>query len=327
MNISRTMLDQAVDQKIINAQQATRLLDFIKQQQANPVSNMIHVLYYLGGLVAIAAMTVFMNLAWTSFGGWGLVALSLSYAVVGLYLTDIFDKKKLVIPAGICATFVICVTPAAIYGLQLAMGWWPLNIDYQDYYSPMHMKWYWLSMELGTLAVGCVLFWVYRYPFMLMPIAMTFWYTAMDLALMIVGWQAAYSVRADMSMYLGAVMIFTAWFVERKAYSSGDYAFWLYFFGVAAYWGGLSSHYSGNFMSFWFYLCPNLIMIGVGAVLARNVFIVFGGIGCGVYLAYLAMILFKDSVFFPIALAGIGLLMIYLGVLWQNYTAPSLRKT
>ncbi len=47
---------------------------------------MIHVLYYLGGLVAIAAMTVLMNIGWTQFGGWGLVALACSYAVIGLYL-------------------------------------------------------------------------------------------------------------------------------------------------------------------------------------------------------------------------------------------------
>ena len=38
--------------------------------------------YYLGALVVISAMTWFMTLGWERFGGGGILAISLSYAVV-----------------------------------------------------------------------------------------------------------------------------------------------------------------------------------------------------------------------------------------------------
>ena len=59
-------------------------------------------------------------------------------------------------------------------------------------------------------------------------------------------------------------------------------------------------------------------MIAVGVLLVRKVFVVFGAIGACIYLGHLAWNVFEDSWLFPIALTAIGLLIIYLGVLWQK---------
>jgi hypothetical protein len=40
----------------------------------------------MGGLIAIGAMTLFMNLGWESFGGWGIFFISLAYAGIGFKL-------------------------------------------------------------------------------------------------------------------------------------------------------------------------------------------------------------------------------------------------
>jgi hypothetical protein len=53
----------------------------------------------------------------------------------------------------------------------------------------------------------------------------------------------------------------------------------------------------------------------------RRVFVVFGAIGCTLYLGHLANDIFKDSWLFPISLTAIGLGVIYLGVLWQKNEA------
>ena len=45
---------------------------------------------------------------------------------------------------------------------------------------------------------------------------------------------------------------------------------------------------------------------------------VFGAIGSSLYLGYLASSVFEDSWLFPMALSAIGLLIIYLGILWQK---------
>jgi uncharacterized membrane protein YccC len=73
----------------------------------------------------------------------------------------------------------------------------------------------------------------------------------------------------------------------------------------------------GRFM----YLCINVALIVVGAVLSRRVFAVFGGLGIASYLGYLAYRVFSDSLLFPFVLTVIGLAIIYLGILWQRHEA------
>ncbi|CEK10518.1 hypothetical protein [Legionella hackeliae] len=318
MKISRNTLNKAVGAKIINAKQAEDLVEFIKKQpEETPNFNFTNVLYYFGGFIAIGAMTLFMNLGWEKFGGWGIFYLSLAYACVGLWLTHQFDKNNYFIPAGICATFVIALTPLAIYGFQVAMGWWPDNTTYQQFHS--YSRWCWIFMELGTLIVGVILAWIYRYPFMTMPIAITLWYMSMDITDMLAGQYATFQLSAMISMYFGLVMILLAFWVDLRSRNTLDYAFWLYLFGVLAFWGGLTCQHSDSELSKFFYMCINLVMISIGVILMRKVFVIFGAIGCAFYLGYLASQVFKNSLLFPVALAAIGFLIIYLGTLWQKH--------
>ncbi|WED44471.1 DUF2157 domain-containing protein [Legionella cardiaca] len=326
MKISRATLDKAVDANIINSQQADQLLKFLKSQpEQTPNFNLTNVLYYFGGLIAIGAMTLFMNLGWEKFGGWGIFYLCLLYAAIGLYLTHLFDKHDYTIPAGICATFVIALTPLAIYGLQLAMGWWPDDdTKYQEYHY--YAQWHWIFMELGTLIVGIILAWIYRYPFMIMPIAVTLWYLSMDVTYMLTDQYATFQLSAMISMYFGLIITLIAFWVDLRSRKTLDYAFWLYLFGVIAFWGGLTCQHSESELSKFFYLCINLLMIGIGVLLTRKVFVIFGAIGCAFYLGHLAAEVFKNSILFPIALALIGLVIIYLGTLWQKHEATLTEK-
>jgi hypothetical protein len=67
------------------------------------------------------------------------------------------------------------------------------------------------------------------------------------------------------------------------------------------------------------YLCINLMMIVVGAMLSRRVFAVFGGLGAAAYLGHLAYDVFKDSMLFPFVLTIMGLVVICLGIVWQRH--------
>ena len=325
MKISRTVLNKVVNAKILSTQQAKALFDFIKKQsELEPSFNLTNVLYYLGGLLAIGAMTLFMNLGWEAFGGWGIFYLTLIYAAIGLWLTSVFERKSYTIPAGICATFVVALTPLAIYGFQQAMGWWPDDTTYRDYH--IYIKWNWIIMELGTLIVGLILAWIYRYPFMVMPIAATLWYMSMDLSEVLAGSNASFQFSAQVSMYFGLLTVLVAFWVDLRSRQSADYAFWLYLFGVLAFWGGLSAQSSDSELSKFIYLCINLLMITIGVLLVRKVFVIFGALGCCFYLGHLASQVFKDSLLFPIALTLIGLGIIYLGTLWQKNEALITKK-
>jgi hypothetical protein len=317
MKLSKKKLELAVAEEIISQKQADNLFNFFKSlPSSGPSFDFTHVLYYMGGLIAIGAMTLFMNLGWEKFGGWGIFFISLLYAGVGIKLTENFKKKGHIIPAGICATFLVALTPLAIYGLQQAMGWWPDDSTYREYHR--YIKWHWIFLEFGTLAVGVTIAWVYRYPFLLMPIAVTLWYMSMDIAVMLVGDRPDFEFRALVSMYFGLAMTLLAFWVDIRSSKSGDYAFWLYLFGVMTFWGGMTSQHSDSELSKFIYFCINLMLVGVGVAIVRRVFVVFGAIGCSVYLGHLADEVFKDSWLFPIALTAIGLSIIYLGIFWQK---------
>jgi hypothetical protein len=320
MKINRNNLDDAVSQRIITADQATRLYDYLASlPDTGPTFNFTHVLYYLGGLIAIGAMTLFMNLGWESFGGWGIFFIALAYAGIGLKLTHLFRERQYAIPAGICATFVVALTPLAIYGLQQALGIWPDDSVYQTYHT--HIKWHWLYMELGTLVIGLTMVRQYRYAFLVMPVAVTLWYLSMDVAVMLTGDYDKPEFRALISMYFGILMICLACWVDIRTRQTVDYAFWLYIFGVMAFWGGMTAQESDSELTKFIYFCINLCMIAIGVLLVRRVFVVFGALGSCLYLGHLAREVFADSWLFPIALSMIGLLIIYLGVIWQKNEA------
>lgn len=318
MDVTKKQLEDAAKRNIISSEQANDLFEFLlAHSQDTPKFTFTHVLYYMGGFIAIGAMTLFMTLGWESFGGAGIVLISLIYAAAGLKITNALADRGLSIPAGICATFVVCLTPLTIYGLQQWLGLWPDDSVYRDYHR--YIQWHWLYMELGTLAVGAIVAWKYKYPFLIMPIAVTLWYTTMDITAMISEGDLTWELRSLVSIYTGLLMIGLAVWIDIRSKRKVDYAFWIYIFGVMAFWGGLSSQNSDSELSKFIYFCTNLLMIGAGVILTRRVFVIFGALGSCGYLGYLASDVFKDSWLFPIALTAIGLSIIYLGILWQKH--------
>lgn len=327
MELSRTLLKQATEQGLLEEQQAERLWAFLAECSSDmPSFRFTHILYYLGGMVAIGAMTLFMNLGWENFGGWGLFGIALAYALAGLWLTEYFLQRKcLPIPAGITAAFVVALTPLAVYGVQAGLGFWAEGRAYRDYH--VLIDWRWILMELATLAGGAVMLWRYRLPFLVMPVAVTMWYMSMDLTPFLFG-NADYSweLRELVSLYFGLLMTLLAFWVDVRSRNGKDYAFWLYLFGVLAFWGGLSMMDSNSELNKFLYLCVNLLMIALGAMLARRVFVVFGGLGAAGYLGHLAHSVFKDSMLFPFVLTLIGLGIIYLGIVWQRHEQEISRR-
>jgi hypothetical protein len=320
MELDRESLKDATAKGLVTELQAEQLWEFLgDRQKDSPSFHFTHVLYYLGGLIAIGAMSLFMNLGWERFGGGGLLAIALAYAIAGIWLTEFFlSRKHLQIPAGIMATFVVVLTPLAVYGLQVALGLWPKGHGYREYHTLI--DWRWIFMELATLATGAIMLWRYRFPFLVMPVAVTLWYMSMDLAPFLFGeGYLSWDLRKLVSLWFGLLICLLAFWVDIRSRRERDYSFWLYIFGVLAFWGGLSMMHSNSELNKFLYLCINLAMIIVGATLSRRVFTVFGGLGAAAYLGHLAYDVFKNSMMFPFVLTVIGLGVIYLGILWQRH--------
>ena len=328
MQVTRTMLEEAAAKGLVDGQQALALWNFfVEREQETPSFKPAHILYYLGGLIAIGAMTLFMTLGWERFGGTGLLLISLGYCAIALALTEYFlGRKQLAIPAGITAALTVAMVPLAVYGAQHVLGFWPSdgpsNWAYRDYHT--RIDWRWLMMEFATLAAGSMALWRYRLPFMVLPVAVTLWYMSMDLTPFLFGGDAAdfFSDRGKLvSMWFGIGMVLVAIGVDVRSRKSKDFAFWLYIFGVLTFWGALTSMNSNSELNKFLYSCINLLMIAFGAALSRRVFAIFGGIGVSFYLGHLSHTVFKDSMMFPVALTAIGLAVIAAGVYWQRHEA------
>lgn len=325
MQINQHNLREAENDGVLEAGQAQALWRYLNAHVPETARfSTAHVLYYLGGLLAVGAMTVFMTLGWLRLGGWSLVVLSLCYSVVGVYfLRHFLYHHRLQLPAAIMGTLVVAVIPVGVYGLQHALGVWPPGLGRPDYF--FDSGWRWLYMELAALVGGVVLLWRYRLPFMVMPVAATLWLLSLDLSsFFVTSLPTASQLRflhCSVMTAFGALVLLLALWVDVRSRRATDYAFWLYLAGLLSFWLGLNLY---DYDATWWragYCLINLGLMGVGAALRRRVFALFGGLGIVRFVGYLSIDVFEDSLLFPLALTVIGGLVIYAGVLWQRYEA------
>jgi hypothetical protein len=322
--VGRERIDEAVSRGILSPGQAEELWTFLAEQppvaERGPGFSFTNVLYYFGGIIAIGAMSLFMTIGWEAFGGWGIFSISMVYAVLALAGARYLQGKGYLTPAGILVALAVTLVPLAIYGIQQALKMWPETRDYRDYH--VWIDWRWALMEIGTLVAGAGALYAYRLPFVVMPLSVTLWYMSMDFApLLAPDHSADLQMRKLVSIAFGIGMIALAIFVDTWTRRRPDYAFWLYIFGTLAFWGGLSSQDSGSQVGKFVYALINVAMIFFGAVLARRIFAVCGGLGAFGYLGYLSYSVFKDSIMFPFMLTVLGLALVGVGLWWQRHEA------
>jgi hypothetical protein len=177
----------------------------------------------------------------------------------------------------------------------------------------------WLMMEVATIVAGIIALRFRRFPFLTAPIAFALWYMSMDLTPLVFG-AADYSWRNRewVSMMFGLAMLLASYLVDLRGTVEEDFAFWGYLFGLMAFWGGLSLMDSGGELSKLGYAFVNVKLIALSVFLRQRSFIVFGSLGVMGYTGHLAYRVFENSLLFPFVLTIIGLLVMYLGVLYQR---------
>ena len=333
MNITRNNLSAAANEGLLRHEQVEPLLAFLlRDLSAKPADaprfNGTHILYYLGGLLAIGAASLFTTLAVESLGMMALLGLAIAYAVVATVAAAHFEQRGITVPASIMATLAVALTPLWVFALQHVLGFWSYGGDAQ-HYQDFHrwMDWRWIAMELATLLAGAIMLKRFRYPFLVMPIALTLWYMGMDLIPMLMqsaegsDWFSGpgFEFRKIISLVFGLIMLLIAFFVDLRSRYSKDYAFWLYLFGLLTFCGALSMMRSGAISGKLIYLVLHFGLVFIGALLSRRTFAVFGGIGILMVLGDLSRGVFKDSFAFVAVLTILGFALIGVGVWWSRY--------
>jgi hypothetical protein len=321
MNISQDELRKAATSSGISSDQADLLWQALQTNPnlaEKPKFDVANVAYYLGALIVIGAMGWFMNKAWESFGGGGLLAVASCYAVCFVLCGRTLWQQKLQIPSGLLITMAVCMIPLAVYGLERWTGFWPASDPGQYVNFHPYINGSWLLMEVATVLGGIIALRFWRFPFLTAPIAYALWYMSMDLVDLLgnhqgMGWEE----KQVVSTVFGGVMMLVFYLIDLRG-KSDDYAFWGYLFGLMAFWGGLSSMNSDSELGKFVYCLINIGLIFCSLVLRRRTFIIFGSLGLFGYLGHLAYTVFADSILFPFALSLLGIGIIYLGVQYQR---------
>lgn len=311
-------LNWAVDENIISNDAKDALVAALtKRQEQKPSLAFTNVLYYLGGLIVVGAMSFYLSVAWESLTAGNLLIIALSYAGVLLLAGNWLWGRNHRIPGGILVTAAVCMTPMAVYALQSLLGLWGGDDpgEYRDFFH--WIKSGWAVMEVTTVLTGLLALRLYRFPFITMPIAFTLWFFSMDLVAVLYGGDFSWQDRAQVSLWFGLFMLMASYLVDRR--TREDYAFWGYLFGMLAFWGGLTSQDSNSELAKFGYCMVNVLLIFLSPLLQRRVFIIFGSLGVSGYIGHLARSVFKDDLIFTFVLSGLGLLIIGLGLLYHRY--------
>jgi len=315
MKYSDEQLDEAVEKKIFSLEQVDSFREYVKTSY-NVTTKPQKVLYYIGGLLIISAMTWLMRESWASFGAEGIAFISVLYFLIFLFAGHyIFFRKNLEIAGGLLLTIPVAITPLFTFSVLEILGYWPLGWRHSDYFIWIRGRW--IILEIATLVVALPIFLKTKFPFHVFLIAGTLWFFSMDIVPVLHGASfISWSDRGIISIIFGLLMISVGYWADIKF--KKDYAFWMYLFGLLTLSSGLSIFYNNVTSRLIFLGLVNILLILFALFINRNTFLVFGAIGLIQFLSRLAWVFFQGSIFFPFALTIIGLLLISLGIYFQK---------
>ncbi len=326
---------------IIDAAKMAEISAFLAARTTQPETttprfDLTHVLWYVGALIIIGAMGLFTNDAFNRMGGWALTACGLAYAIVlGVAGHYLWIKKSLRIPGGLLIAAAVSMVPMIIYGIQDALDLWRFAQgdpgQYGNLFPYIHGSW--IYMEIATVVVATIAAYFYRFSFILLIAAVALWFFSMDVAIWFLrtpltanDYNFDFDTRRFVSLVVGLVVIIAAWVMDLKRRKGSDMAFWLHIAGAAAFWGGLSASDGGTELQKFIYLLINVGLLGFSLFLDRRIYAIFGGLGIAIYLGQLAFNTFKDMILFSFALSGIGLLIIFLGLMLHRNRGRLVKK-
>jgi hypothetical protein len=190
-----------------------------------------------------------------------------------------------------------------------------LNQTEDDYWSN-EFSGFWMAS--ATVISGTITLYFIRFPFLTAPIAFALWYLAIETVPFFLGTaEFSWDEIRRFSMFFGLIMILIAYFIDQR--TKEDFAFWLYLFGLLAFWVSLTLINSDSEWARFLYFLLNVGLMIISVLLQRRVFILFGSIGVLLYLGHLSYQVFADSMLFPIILSLTGIFVIFLGVQYQRH--------
>lgn len=282
------------------------------------------VLYYLGGLLVIGAMSVFLGESWSEAGDAAGLAVLLLYAVAFAVLAIVFRQRGLPTPSGLMATAVVALVPAVVFAFSrtTGVGEGTDYADYADFYVWVSSQWF--LMELATIAVGVVALRLTDFSLVLAVMGTSMYFAAMDLTEVVFSDDPTDGQRALVAIAIGFVAIAIGVAFDHQP--RRDHAFWPHLFGVLSVLWGIEFALAGAGESSQWVATEalGLVFLAFGTVAARVTYVAIGGLLVFGATSWAALDLFQSSLLTPLAIAVIGLMIIAGGV-WLQRNAVRLQ--
>jgi len=316
------ILAEAVEQKIITTDQSEKLNKLmIARQSANTVFDFTNAFYFLGACIAISSMTVFIAIGFEFFGNIGVLNISCMYLVLSLCLMRFLYNKNMLTLLGITGAYAVSVTPIIAYSFLDILGLWSGDGLNREHHLKNVIDW--VAVELSALLIGFYLVSKYRVAFIMMPVSISLWFCLFDMLSIVFGDDNNFRWRPITLISVGIFITLLARYFDKKHIFSNshkiDFTFWLYLVAAISIWLGVTKQYIDSDNSKALYFVINIFMLLLGVLIERRIFAVLGSIGICVYLSNLAYSMFSGSWVFPFTISLLGLLVIYIGVLWNKY--------
>lgn len=278
--------------------------------------------WYLGGLIILCSLALFLRKGYELYGATCLFSISLGYVLtfyaVGIYLWKIKRKEVL---GGIAFFLSLSFIPLVIYAFQVMLEWWSGNDpgQYVNFFELIHNGW--LLMGVFTLIPTMITLRYFRFPLLTVIFYLALWLISQDVLPFFMrflnpGIQME-SIHTVINIVVGCSIILRAFLLDRK--NKKNDAFWGYLLGVSIFWIGISLADYNTEWGYFAYCSLNVLLVILGPLINRKIFVIFGIFGILTYLVELVFRHFSTSPAFPIILSVVGLAVIVIGILFQSY--------
>jgi len=189
-------------------------------------------LVYIGAFVALIATAMLLGIVGDDHGEAALVGASLVAVVLALAIALVLESGERPVAAGVFATLAVFFFALFIGSLESWMG--ILDSDTSDYQPAS------LILEAATIVAALVALRRFRAPLLILPIALTFWFTVADVGSAF----SATDAEQILSLLAGVVLAAAGVVVDREG--GRPYGFWLHFVGAVAFGGAVLSLVDGD---------------------------------------------------------------------------------
>lgn len=320
MDISKEDLKNAVDKNLLSSQQADELWHFFAESKnQQPSFNLTNIAYYIGGLLVICAIGWLLAIGMPFLGINGLLAISVIFWLFFLSMGSfLWKKERLKTPGGLFITIAVCMVPWILYLIELSAGLRVEKTDQNGFDLLISNRMF--DLEIATILAALLAIIIFPFPFLTVPLFLSALYFTIDIADYLGEKQGSiWKIEGWAFFFFGLGLLIISFFLD-KLYNKTkkDFAFWGYIIGTLSFWIGAWITFDRLDKMFIFFLI-NIALIFLSVLLCRKIMLICGAIGFFAYLTDLAYSLFKDSLLFPFSLIAIGILIIFLGILYSKH--------